>query len=207
MRIKLEPLLLFISTFAFLEVALSQPTNDRSVRLRGYQELSKLIEDKMLTTSGQFSLDSYVGGGVIQGFTFGIAPLLGYYNSDPLNSGWRNVSANTASASAYLLALTAFATDLFRVCETAPLAEVDVPAVASAAPEVASQLKQFCSERLEMDDLELRKLWHVLTAGMVPEDEYEYWKEDLKGMANQNLQDQFEFMVVTAVMSPQVLFR
>ncbi|MCX6124461.1 MAG: hypothetical protein NTV34_06885 [Proteobacteria bacterium] len=184
-----------------------EPKNDQNIRLRGYQELSRLIENAMLTNVGTFSLEYYVGGGVISFFgPYGMAPLMGYYNSDPLNPGWRNVSPNTASTSVYLLAVSDFAKDLSRVCLQEGSFDVKAIHVAEPTPALSEHLRTYCRDGMSMKDQDLHKLWQVLTAGLVPDFEFDFWRADLLGVNDAPLPDRVESLVVTAIMSPQVLF-
>ncbi|MCX6124885.1 MAG: hypothetical protein NTV34_09080 [Proteobacteria bacterium] len=185
----------------------ADPLNDRGLRLRGYQELSQVMERSMLKTDDQFSLSYYVGGGV---YPFvgpvGVAPLMGYYNSDPINSGWRNVSPNTASVSVYLIALTDFAKDVSRVCSSSDPELSNLPEVASPSAEFANLVKSYCTQGDKMAEGELFKLWKLLNAGLVPNSEFPFWTADLRTQSGESLQRRLEFLIVSAVLSPEVLF-
>ena len=182
---------------------LQEPENDKELRLRGYVELSSVVESSVTTTSDQFSFQSYLGGEVNPFFgPMGLIPLMGYYSADPANPGWKNVSANTISTATYLVAFDSLALDIVKFCEQ------DHPSKQHAEfkDSFKTVITHYCTTP-ELSDTEFQEIWQGLTANLVPTSEFKPWMENLKTVASQPYADRFEVMVTTAMANPWLVFK
>jgi hypothetical protein len=181
-----------------------EPVIDGEVRLRGYSELSKLIERSMMSSNDTFSLAGYVGGGIDEfPGPIGLAPLMGYYNPDPVNPGWQNSSANTLSSAVYMLAFHDFSDDLSQTC-----GETSALEVKQVVPNerFSTLIKAYCAQGTSMASGDLRELWGFMTAHLAPDEDYDLWRQDLIDVNELPVKERLDFLVTASLSSPWLMF-
>lgn len=182
---------------------LEEPENDKELRLRGYQEMSTLVESSIAKTTNDFSFQRYIGGEIdFFAGAVGLAPLMGYYSADPANPGWKNITANTISTATYLVAFDALALDIAAYCkERSP--ELHKITLSDAAIDL---MMRYCDNPNLSDD-EFKQIWAMLTANMPPASEFPSWLANLKTVSAAPTAERFETMVTTALSSPWLVFK
>ena len=171
-----------------------EPENDKELRLRGYVELSSVVETSLTKTNDQFSFRSYLGGEVNPFLgPMGLLPLMGYYSADPSNPGWKNVSANTISTATYLVAFDSLALDIAKLCDP----EHSSKQHAEFKDSFKTIIAHYCTTP-DLSESEFREVWQGLTANLVPTSEFKPWMENLKTVSTQAYSERIEVMVTTA---------
>ena len=177
------------------EIKLDDAANDKELRLRGFAELSSLVESAILTTKGEFSLSTYLGS---------LTDLLGFYSANPANPGWRNVSANTISTATHFLAFDELALDLANECDTPDASRAHLHSILK--PEFQAVLLKYCTDpHLSVD--EYNQLWTFLSGGVVPTAELQAWREELQKAEDRPVKERFELLVTMAMTSPWFIFK
>lgn len=185
------------------QTALKDPDNDKELRLRGYVELSSLVETSLLKTEGEFSFQKYLGGEInFFAGPIGLTPVLGYYSADPASPGWKNVTANTISIATHLVAFDELATDIAKYCENTDAKEHKA-ILKDSFKEIAVR---YCTSP-QLSEGEFKEIWHGLTAYLVPETEFQPWLENLRTAEGKPYQERFQIMVTTAMTSPWLIFK
>lgn len=187
------------------EPEIKDPENDKELRLRGYVELSSIVESSILKTNGEssFSFQQLLGGEVnFFAGPIGLTPLMGYYSADPAAPGWKNVTPNTVSSAVYLLAFDELALDLAKYCDDPR----DIGHTAIPNDNFKSLILTYCTNpQLPVNDM--KSIWLGLTADLVPQSEFEPWLANLKQTESLPAKDRMEIMVTTAMASPWFIFK
>lgn len=177
--------------------------SDRETRLRGYAELSKMMETSLMVPTEKFSLSSYVGGGFVESQAYGLAPLMGYFKGDPVHPEWVNTTPNTVTTAVYLLAFSDLARDLLQVCDQSAVVENPV---AQPNESFKKLLVNYCNHGTKMDDIELLTLWSKVTLGLAPKSDFAKWRDDLALVDDLPAAERLEYLMSTSLSSPWVLF-
>lgn len=178
------------------------PENDKELRLRGYVELSSIVESAALKTRGEFSFQQLLGGRIGFFGPVGLTPIMGYYSAEPAAAGWKNVSPNTISSAVHLLAFDELALDLAKYCDEPS----DDGHKAIPSDKFKDLLLAYCvNPQLPASDM--KSIWQALTADLVPQSEFEPWLVNLKQTDNLPAKDRIEVMLTTAMTSPWFIFK
>lgn len=182
-----------------------QPLADSATRFRGYAELSSLIETSLMETKGAFSLAEYMGVFNSQFFgVTGIGALLGYYNPDPLNPGWRNVKPNAVGMSVYLMSFDFFALEIAQKSCGIPLEGKQLQEIA-LKPLVKDLFSTICASGSNLSESDARELWFALSSGLGPESDFSFWREDLKSIDPMTPVERVQFVTKVSLTAPWVL--
>jgi hypothetical protein len=181
--------------------------NDRPLRLRGYDEYSLILENSLIDTYGAFSLSIYLGGIEDLEVIGELGKLMGFYSSEPLNSGWKNVSPNTVSTSIYLMAVTKFANHLAYVaCSDYGISETSSIIPIQPKSSVVQLIRNYCQNGSNTSVEVLGQIWDRFTTGLSTEAEKVLWIADIKAVADRSLSERLEFMMTTAMLTPELIF-
>ena len=178
-----------------------QPTADQEVRMRGYQEWSSLVSANLLEDQPGFTIAQYLGGDSY-GYDLGLAPLVGYFDNNPVAPGWRNASPNTMSSAVMVIAFDGLGRDLAQVCEATPNTELKLRDDAQVV------IKSICDHGANASDDELKAFWQLMTGGIVPAEEFAPWLADVKATtAALDNGARFSYLVTTALAVPSFIFK
>lgn len=171
--------------------------NDLPLRLRGHVEYSRVLESSFMTSNSAFLLSRYFSDSNADN---SLSNLMGYFHDDPLDPKWKNVTPNVIGISAYLLALNGLAMDLANICDGTQNRH------AKPNSEVTGLLKSYCDLGDSMPESELKRLWLLLTDQKGTHEGFNTWLDDLRAAAQEPLRDRLEGLLVSAWMTPQMLF-
>lgn len=175
-------------------------TTDSESRLRGYVEISQIIEASITQADGDFSIASYVGGTAYG--DPGLALLMGYYDNNPVAPGWRNASANTMNLAVYMMAADALGRDIALRCVSD-----DEQSGINLKPEIEEYLADVCRNKTSASEETMRALWSAFTGRLVPESEFQPWLEAVKAQSSSPIGDLLAFMTTTTMLSPFYVFQ
>jgi hypothetical protein len=173
------------------------PVTDAEVRLRGFQELSSIVASNLLQDQSTFSLAHYLDESNI-----GLVTLLGYYESNPVDPGWRNVNSNSMNATVALMAFESLGKDLAQVCSPGPSKGIQFRS------DVVSHVQVICAHGAKSSDDELKLIWSDLSGGLLPESEFAPWLVGVRDSSQSwEAGERFSFMTSTVFGHPVILFK
>jgi hypothetical protein len=176
-------------------------------RMRGDAELSNLILEKWGTSDSLFRLSYYLGGSAGDGFTVrGLAPLLGYFDADLVNGGWKNVTPSAATIAGHVMAYDKFAEQVFTEMQGLDFFTATNNKYFIIKPTAKSLLERYLAQGLNLSSVDKSELWKLTTLETEPSSKYESWLAMLPEYEKFSGKEKVRNLIIDSLLSPDVLF-
>lgn len=159
--------------------------NDATGTYRGYEEINRIVNERLFARSDALSLRLYVEEHPPTDSIFDLGKptlkdLLGVYDGDGLRVGLKNGTPNSVNMLLWYMAMDGLANELALGCQGeagAHFALVDVQ------PSVTDLVNKICAtpDARSKDEATLRDLWNVVMRTDAPETEYLAWRNYVQG--------------------------
>jgi hypothetical protein len=169
---------------------------------KGYVEITKAINDRLFKSPGSFDFKRYLGG---EGTT-DLSPLLGVYEGEGVDGGFRNGAPNATNMFLWYYSLSSFAKSVASACTRSP-----EPMVEGLNATFLSAVKAFSAwpEASARSDEAFLGLWRSTMGYDAPDSEFEAWKEFFRGpgYAGATPPALVRELLVSVLMNPHFLLR
>jgi len=193
------------------------PINEGIANYRGYLAINALVMDRMIVEQPWFNIGYYLNG-----FSFssgddtveGLPALLGHYEGNGLDSGFRNGKPNAINVVLYHLLMSSLAVDLASRCATGsptPPPAPDRPGpMITLRPEFRAAIAPVCAwpETTAMSDEALLGLWLAVMKFDAPSTEFAAWKEFVRSeYSSRTAAESLPDMLLAILMNPHFLIQ
>ncbi len=163
----------------------SAAENDATGTYRGYEEINRMVNERMFARSNALALREYVEEAPVLDNVFELGKptlkdLLGVYDGDGLRVGLKNGTPNSVNMLLWYMAMDGLASEMALGCDGEDGAHFQLVDVQTRMTDLVNRICATPDAQAKDEDT-LRELWNTVMRSDAPETEYLAWRNYVTG--------------------------